>query len=688
MVNTFYKAVQFNIIICTVIFNSYIYADVLVRVEVQHGVADSDFFDIRLFDEVAPDTVNNFLNYAINANGHTTTNGGSYKDVFFHRNSAGFVIQAGGFLYNPDNGGFDYDEQSQTFSGGLGGVIDDPTVNNEFQLSNKAGTLAMAKRSPVYLNTLGESCFPEGVDCVLLPGTGADSATSQWFINILDNSFLDTQNGGFTVFAKVMGNGMELVNTFAATPGFDKTDIHPDFGSLPLVNYSTGEISKDHLLKITSISELVNITGNIDFNLQLTSTLNQRTVTVQNRSEMVIAVDAIKLNSSVPSFFSIKEEGCSGVVLSIGSSCSFVLEFSPDIDGDFTDSIDIDIPSISVSYPLLITGRSASIIKPEISPNFAELDFGEVGLVTNGTVLPTQMVLIINNEGNADLEISSVLLSGEISLFEIFDNCTSFSPIAPGDFCVLPVNLYPTVEGEKSASLTIVSNDLDQPSLVIPVQASVVEDTDGVESEIEFQSSLFGDGNFDGVIDGNQSNVTSFKSDNNQNVTLVTDSFVEFSKVTIDAVTMTNLSLENVNFEFGSLSFEAKNNVSTGVFNIGFILPVGTNMDAVYLYGQTVDDTKEHWYRFDFDGKTGARPSAAGQFTTQDGSTVEREIVLLSFKDGGRGDNDMMENGKIEVFSAISISPPKSSGSLHILLMLIMLIMIVFSRKYIDVKYK
>ena len=69
------------------------------------GVSDS--FDLRLFDDVAPVTVNNFLNYA----NTTTVNGGSYDNSFIHRNAKDFVIQGGGFFFNPllGDGGFTYD---------------------------------------------------------------------------------------------------------------------------------------------------------------------------------------------------------------------------------------------------------------------------------------------------------------------------------------------------------------------------------------------------------------------------------------------------------------------------------------------------------------------------------------------------------------------------------------------------
>jgi peptidyl-prolyl cis-trans isomerase A (cyclophilin A) len=126
-------------------------------------------FCIQLFPQSAPQTVANFLRYV---------NDGDYDNSLIHRSVSNFVIQGGGFTLR--NGNFAF-------------VPTDPPVINEYSRSNLRGTVAMAKL-----------------------GNDPNSATSQWFVNVSDsNTFLNTSNGGFTVFAEVV-TGMEVIDRINA----------------------------------------------------------------------------------------------------------------------------------------------------------------------------------------------------------------------------------------------------------------------------------------------------------------------------------------------------------------------------------------------------------------------------------------------------------------------------------------
>ncbi|TQV76962.1 peptidylprolyl isomerase [Aliikangiella marina] len=146
-------------------------------------------FEVNLYDQNTPITVGNFLTYV---------NAEDYDNTFIHRSIPGFVVQGGGFIYN---NAWPADIIS-TF----------PPITNEPVYSNVRGTIAMAKL-----------------------GGDPNSATAQWFINLSDNSAnLDVQNGGFTVFGEVMGDGMAIVDQIAALPRYN---LGGALAEIPLQNY-------------------------------------------------------------------------------------------------------------------------------------------------------------------------------------------------------------------------------------------------------------------------------------------------------------------------------------------------------------------------------------------------------------------------------------------------------------------
>ncbi|PCJ49218.1 MAG: peptidylprolyl isomerase [Gammaproteobacteria bacterium] len=158
--------------------------------------------EVNLYDQTTPLTVANFLQYL---------NNGDYANVVFHRAETNFVLQGGGFAY--------------TGIWPLDGVSTTAPVNNEPVHSNVTGTIAMAKL-----------------------GGDPDSATNQWFFNLGDNSLnLDRQNGGFTVFGEVIGDGMTVISEIVA---LQRYNLGGAFTSIPLQNYDVSNDPNDTNLMI------------------------------------------------------------------------------------------------------------------------------------------------------------------------------------------------------------------------------------------------------------------------------------------------------------------------------------------------------------------------------------------------------------------------------------------------------
>jgi cyclophilin family peptidyl-prolyl cis-trans isomerase len=174
-------------------------------------------FDVQLFDNDTPATVQNYLGYV---------DRGDYDGTFIHRNAlleddTPFVVQGGGFKYTAPNN--------------YNAITQKPSVLNEPGISNTRGTIAMAKL-----------------------GGDPDSATNQWFFNMGDNSAnLDNQNGGFTVFGEVLGDGMDIVDQIAATPNWDASSLNGAFDSLPLRDFTNDHFpNNDDLVVINSIQRV------------------------------------------------------------------------------------------------------------------------------------------------------------------------------------------------------------------------------------------------------------------------------------------------------------------------------------------------------------------------------------------------------------------------------------------------
>lgn len=172
-------------------------------------------FCIELFETQIPITTANFLKYI---------DSDSYTNGIFHRSIPGFVIQGGGFKVVDGTSGESL-VAVNTFS----------PIINEFKISNTRGTVAMAKL-----------------------GGNPNSATSQWFVNLADNSAnLDYQNGGFTVFGRVIFDGMTVFDAIAKLP---VRNLGGSLTNAPLKDFDGVHAALSNLVKIDRV-EVTDVTG-------------------------------------------------------------------------------------------------------------------------------------------------------------------------------------------------------------------------------------------------------------------------------------------------------------------------------------------------------------------------------------------------------------------------------------------
>lgn len=179
------------------IFSSSVWAEQPAAAE-SHVTISTTLGDItiELSPQAAPQTVAHFLKQA---QSHF------YNGLVFHRVIDGFVIQTGGYW-------FDLRFKEPKFG----------TVNNESSngLSNLRGTVAMAR------------------------GNDPDSADAQFYINLQNNTHLDTQDDrlGYTVFGRVI-DGMDVVDQIGQTPTHRRS---PQLAHVPVEPIQIQSIRMSH----------------------------------------------------------------------------------------------------------------------------------------------------------------------------------------------------------------------------------------------------------------------------------------------------------------------------------------------------------------------------------------------------------------------------------------------------------
>lgn len=165
------------------------------QIVIQTNMGNIEF---ELHAEKAPNTVKNFLQY-VNSN--------FYDGTIFHRVIKGFMIQGGGFTKDM--------EQKKTLA--------PIAIESGNGLKNVRGTVAMARTSD------------------------PNSATSQFFINVQDNAFLNysaptVQGYGYTVFGKVV-SGMDVVDKIESV----KTSSMGGMGDVPVIPVIIEKISVQYV---------------------------------------------------------------------------------------------------------------------------------------------------------------------------------------------------------------------------------------------------------------------------------------------------------------------------------------------------------------------------------------------------------------------------------------------------------
>ncbi len=696
----------------------------IVRMDFSLGDQSTGEVYVELFDAEAPVTVANFLSYVDDGAGSRR-----YDGTFLHRSYSQNIdiIQGGGFRYDPTLGPFGPATAPHINVDANNDGVDDTIINEYDPLRpNARGTLAMARLSAL------------------------DSATSEWFFNLIDDSALLPN---YAVFGRVLGNGMDVLDAINALP---VENLGGAFGTLPTVNHTPATpVTQAHLVTLDRVvsnppARISIDRTRIDFGLVAPGTTPPtQTITIQNIGSTDLAIGNIATLDPLGSPFSISSDGCSGITLASLGSCQIDLQFQPTAFGAVQDSF--DIPSSDGSSPAIgITvdgfGAQSSPTLDSIPAN--TINFGNVALADNavqqvtirnvgtgnlslsatfgtsgpdsgdfsvtdidcanavlalsdsctievrftgtslgdrtgndfltisaqtgtgtqtlqlalvGSVVPSQADLVMPvstdgsnlvnfgdtrfdiplsggirffNRGTGDLIFSAIRFTGpDAAEFSIStSNCTR---VLPQQECIETVIFTPTGTGTRSATLEVATNDPDTPLATLTFTATSSTDNDGVPDAIEAAAPNGGDGNADGIADVEQEYVASLPDNTGAYVTLVADASRRLTRVrTLDNPSPANspqVDGGSLSFPRGFFAFTLENVPRGGAATVTLILPEGTSPNAYFKYNAL----QGAWYSFEY------------LEASNTGAVFDGNRVTLHFVDGGRGDHETGQNGRI-----------------------------------------
>jgi cyclophilin family peptidyl-prolyl cis-trans isomerase len=387
-----------SINLANIFTNSYLDGDTIVQMQTSEGN-----IYLELFDSQAPATVQNFLSYV---------NSGEYNNTLFYRAISDFVIQTGAdYPVDPSGNNFTSATTGDTGVSNINTLNNSPTVQNEYSDTrpNIEGTIAMAKLS-----------------------TDPNSASTEWFINLGDNSEnLDNQNSGFTVFGQVIGSGMTVAQTIGNLPTLsDYGDTGVD---IPVLNYQGQSVEADNLVLIPSES----VVPAISYSVSSTNT----------------GVVFPSLNGANLS-----------LAYGVGGSAQVTIT-ATDVLGDTkTETFNVTVqpgatPAISLSEnnQAISSGQSTAV---------------SFGSVTQGAANPS-LAFTIANTGDSALNFSSVSLSGGFKLL----SPPASQSIAAGGSETFTVAMPTVTAGTFNGNITFTTNDPNNINFSVPISGVVSEAT-------------------------------------------------------------------------------------------------------------------------------------------------------------------------------------------------------------------
>lgn len=195
----------------------------------------------------------------------------------------------------------------------------------------------------------------------------------------------------------------------------------------------------------------------------------KKTFTVSNTGTQDLVISTITLSGDNASEFTIQNDGCSNKTFTSGQSATFDVVLTPTSAG--SKAARVTIASNDPDTPQLIASlnMSAAVKEPNISvtPLFV-VDTSSVYIGES-----VKKTFTVSNTGTKELSVGTILLSGDnASEFTIQNDGCSNKTLNPGQSATFDAVFFPTSAGNKTAKITISSNDPDSSHIVLSLSMS------------------------------------------------------------------------------------------------------------------------------------------------------------------------------------------------------------------------
>ncbi|MFK8030264.1 MAG: beta strand repeat-containing protein [Gammaproteobacteria bacterium] len=289
---------------------------------------------------------------------------------------------------------------------------------------------------------------------LIISNTGmADLVISSLTLSGTNQSLFSQVNDCATV---VMNDSCTVTVTYAPT------DAGAAVATLTVVSSDADEASVD--IGLTGLATpvpmpMIDVPATLDIGDVNGGETGTGTIAVSNNGTADLTISDVSISGANAADFS-QANACATVAA--GASCDITIEFTPASAG--AASANVVITSNDVTSPSTVA-VTANGLFPIPTLSVSTLDLGGIRIGQSGNAPVT-----ISNTGNADLVVSSVVLTGvDAADFTLNNGCAN---VVAGASCVITATFTPQSEGDKMASITITTNDPTQPAVVIPLSAT------------------------------------------------------------------------------------------------------------------------------------------------------------------------------------------------------------------------